>query len=101
MKWFHNLRISVKLIITFVLVAILSGVVGYIGIKNIRNIDHKYSNQFINYGASQGDIGKLGILFHDTRNTVRDIMLDKNSNREKYLNEIKENDKKIDSFLVK
>jgi len=39
MKWFYNLKISVKLIIGFLLVALIAGVVGFIGLVNINKID--------------------------------------------------------------
>ncbi len=39
MKWFYNLKISSKLIIGFVIVAMIAGVVGITGIINIKTID--------------------------------------------------------------
>lgn len=39
MKWFLNMRISLKLISTFVVVAIIAGIVGIVAIDNIKTID--------------------------------------------------------------
>ena len=51
MKWFSNLKIKVKLISCFVVLAIFTGVVGYIGITNMDNInkrgDEMYELNFI------------------------------------------------------
>jgi methyl-accepting chemotaxis protein len=38
MNWFYNLKISAKLIIGFLLVAIIAGIVGIVGLVNINNI---------------------------------------------------------------
>src|SRR6056297_357881 len=40
MSWFLNRRISVKIIIGFVIVAAISSVVGYIGVSNLRTVDN-------------------------------------------------------------
>jgi methyl-accepting chemotaxis protein len=39
MKWYMNMRISIKLIIGFIVVAILSGIIGVFAIVNIRNLN--------------------------------------------------------------
>ena len=39
MKWFLNFKIGVKLIIGFLIVSSLLGLVGYIGINNMRIIN--------------------------------------------------------------
>ncbi|MHB8064265.1 MAG: methyl-accepting chemotaxis protein [Ruminiclostridium sp.] len=38
MKWFYNLKISIKLLTGFIIVAIIAGVVGAVGILNIQSI---------------------------------------------------------------
>ncbi len=101
MNWFSNLKISKKLIISFIAVAFLAGVVGIIGIVNIKKIDDNYSDLFVNFGVATGDIGALGIAFHDNRSTVRDIMTEKGTDRSKYINKIAETDKKIAKLLPK
>lgn len=39
MKWFYNLKISAKLILAFVIVALIAGMIGLVGIININNIN--------------------------------------------------------------
>lgn len=39
MKWFNNMRMAQKLISCFVLIALLIGVVGFLGINNMRKIN--------------------------------------------------------------
>jgi methyl-accepting chemotaxis protein len=102
MKWFSNLKISTKLITTFILVAILAGVVGIVGVTNIKSIDKKYSDLFVDFGRAQGDIGQLGITFNDTRSVIRDVIFIEDINkRNENINKIKDLDKKMDEELKK
>lgn len=51
MKWFGNLKIRVKLIICFVILAIFTGIVGLLGINNMDTLnkrgDDMYHNNFV------------------------------------------------------
>ena len=51
MKWFINLKIRVKLIICFIILAIFTGIVGYMGISNMDTLntrgDDMYNDNFI------------------------------------------------------
>ncbi|HEY9062268.1 MAG TPA: methyl-accepting chemotaxis protein [Pseudobacteroides sp.] len=51
MKWFHDLKIKVKLILCFIVLAVFTGIVGFIGITNMGAInkrgDEIYTNNFI------------------------------------------------------
>jgi len=39
MSWFYNLKISLKLTISFLVIALIAGVVGIVGLTSIMNID--------------------------------------------------------------
>ena len=100
MKWFYNLKISTKLVSTFILVSILAGIVGVVGITNIKSINIKYSDLFINFGVAQGDIGQLGITFNETRSIIRDVIfLEDTNKRSENIDKIKEADKKMKEEL--
>ena len=51
MKWFGNLKIRIKLVICFIILALFSGVIGLIGISNMNTInqrvDEMYDNNYI------------------------------------------------------
>lgn len=38
MKWFNNMKIFTKFLTTFLLIAVIAGVIGLVGIKNINLI---------------------------------------------------------------
>src|SRR5665648_84374 len=96
MKWFYNLKISVKLLSGFLLVALIAGVVGAFGIFQIIKTDSNYSNLYINFGVAVGDAADVGRYYQQTRVDLRDIFVDKGStDRDKYVNDIKDLDKQI------
>lgn len=102
MKWFRNLRISKKLISAFISISILAGIVGVVGVSNIKTIDKKYSGLFTNFGVAQGDIGQLGVTFNDSRSVIRDIIFLKDINkRTENISKLKESDKKMKEQLNK
>lgn len=95
MNWFLNLKISKKLIISFITIAFLAAIVGAVGIVNIKKVDEDYASLFVNYGVAAADIGELGMAFNENRSIIRDILIEKGTDRSKYIAQIKENDKKI------
>ncbi|KZL90357.1 hybrid sensory histidine kinase BarA [Clostridium magnum DSM 2767] len=44
MKWFYNLKISTKILTGFILAAFIAGVVGFIGVINISNLQFQLSH---------------------------------------------------------
>jgi len=100
MKWFYNLKIGTKLILAFLILSIITAVVGFIGIKNLNTADRDYSNLFTNYGVSQGQIGFVGIDFQKTRAAMRDLIIETDVNNfKKYQDVIQNDDKEIEMYL--
>jgi len=80
MKWFYNLKIAKKLIIGFLIVAVIAGIVGVVGILNIRSINEDYSDLYEQYGVALGDIANVDSYFQSIRVSLRDMILDENIN---------------------
>jgi len=100
MKWFYNLKIGTKLILAFLILSIITAVVGFIGIKNLNTADRDYSDLFTNYGVSQGQIGFVGIDFQKTRAAMRDLIIETDVNNfKKYQDVIQNDDKEIEMYL--
>ncbi|CAH1190603.1 hypothetical protein PAECIP111892_00264 [Paenibacillus auburnensis] len=97
MKWFNNMRISTKLITSFIIVAMMAGIVGLVGIVNLHRIDRNYSDLYVNYGIGVGDIGKSGIEFHKIRSLTRDALINYKSQD---LNEILDKIETLDKQLA-
>lgn len=100
MGWYYNLKIRTKLLTAFILISLLTGIVGFIGIQNIKTINSNYTDLYVNYGMAITDIGQVGFSYHDNRSTVRDIIFgstDIASAQEK----IKQQDKNLEEHLLK
>ncbi len=96
MKWFNNLKIGTKLVATFIIVALLAGVVGIVGIINIKKVDKNYTELYENFGIATADIGRASTDFNSIRAVTRDILLSNNTEEKKnYSNQIKELDKDV------
>ncbi len=102
MKWFNNLKIGTKLVATFIIVALLAGVVGIVGIINIKKVDKNYTELYENFGIATADIGKASTDFNSIRAVTRDILLSNNTEEKKnYSNQIKDLDKDVQINLKK
>lgn len=80
MQWFYNMKIGAKLILGFVIVALIAGVVGVVGIVNIKNIDHNGTLLYTNMTVPLSDAAQMAKLFQRIRVNTRDMILENNTN---------------------
>ena len=78
MNWFYNMKISKKLFSSFVIVSLLAGVLGVVGVINIKSGDSSYSALYTDYGAGMAELGYLGMDVINMRTKVRDLILHSN-----------------------
>ena len=91
MKALNNLKTSVKLIGGFMLLAIITAVVGGIGVIQMRQLDTSYSKMYTNYTVPIDQLGDIAVAFQRTRVNLRDMMLAQTpAERQKYANTIDE-----------
>lgn len=69
-----NMKIGKKLIISFILVAVLASISGIVSMFVINNLNTQHEYALVNYGFSQGDIGKAMLVVTDSNKCVRDII---------------------------
>ncbi|TCL57868.1 methyl-accepting chemotaxis sensory transducer [Hydrogenispora ethanolica] len=101
MKWFYNLKIAVKLLIGFILVATIAGILGIVGILNLRDSDAKYTDLYEQYGLAQAQIGQVAIAFQIERVAMREtILADAAADKSQYQKKLVESDRIIDENLA-
>ncbi len=71
---FENLRIKERLTKAFVMVAAITAIGAVVGLAAMLIMSNRYSSALVNYGFSQGDIGKAMITFANTRSATRGII---------------------------
>ena len=91
MKALNNLKTSVKLIGGFMLLAVITAVVGALGFYQIRQLDASYSQMYTNYTVPIGQLGDISVAFQRTRVNLRDMLLAKTPEEsQKYADTINE-----------
>ncbi|MBN7574528.1 MULTISPECIES: methyl-accepting chemotaxis protein [Clostridium] len=102
MRWLNNIKVGTKLIIGFIVVALLAGIVGGIGITKIKKIDQNYTNLYTNYGASIADVANVSISFQRLKINLNNITMYRDGrDMSDYANRIKNYDAKIQESLKK
>ena len=82
MKWFNNLKIRVKLIVSFILISLLIGLVGVIGLNNMNKINNN-SNSMHDYNlASVEALNTIKQNFGDIRSDLLKLVYQKNKNNQ-------------------
>jgi len=75
MKWFMNMKIAAKLVLGFILVAIIAAIVGVVGIVNMKAIDKADTELYKNYTVPISELGDISTQFQRIRVNVRDLTL--------------------------
>ncbi|PKM71276.1 MAG: methyl-accepting chemotaxis protein, partial [Firmicutes bacterium HGW-Firmicutes-17] len=75
MNWFKNLKIKTKLLTSFILIALLVGVVGFIGILNTWSLQESDQELYENMTVPISQIGQMSTTFQMMRVNLRDMIL--------------------------
>ena len=101
MKWYYDLKISVKLIIGFIIVAIIAGAVGMTGIVNLKDIEVKDTEMYKLNTIPLNDISDVGISYQKNRVLLRELTIESDDSKKKQdLQQISENDRLIEEHLA-
>ena len=100
MKWFHNLKITAKLTISFIAVAMIAGVVGIVGIVGIVNIFNM--NQLdTSHTTVMKDLDNITSTYQKERAYLYELYLEKDNNRRlEIMSELKACDEIIDKSIT-
>ncbi|MDG5852669.1 methyl-accepting chemotaxis protein [Clostridium beijerinckii] len=102
MRWLNNIKVGTKLIIGFIVVALLAGIVGVIGITKIKKVDQNYTSLYLDYGVSIADIANVSISFQRLKINLNNITMYRDGrDMSDYVNRIKNYDAKIQESLKK
>ncbi|MCX7749512.1 MAG: methyl-accepting chemotaxis protein [Clostridia bacterium] len=101
MRWFYNLKISVKILLGFLVITIISGLIGIIGLSNINSISTSASDMYNLNTKPLGELGDIAVSFQRQRVNLRDMIIDKDAaRRNQYANTIKELDGVIEKNMA-
>jgi methyl-accepting chemotaxis protein len=101
MSTFNNLKIGTKLIVGFILVAIIAGIVGAVGIINLQTTTKEYNELYEEYGIPIADIARASIEFQQIRVGTRNIVLaETTQERETIAAQLEGYHKNIEDYLL-
>ncbi len=91
MNWVKNMKIRTKLLVSFLLVASLAGVIGYMGISRIKQLDAADKKLYEKITVPMADMMDMSTSFQRVRVNVRDaVYATNNEDREAKLARIEE-----------
>lgn len=101
MKWYFNLKISSKLILSFLVVALISGSMGIYAIFNLKELDESDQELYQNTTVPLSVIGSISTEFQRTRAIARDMILAEDSEDiQASIEQIKEIRAKVDQMTM-
>lgn len=100
--------IKKRLVNGFIRVALISSISGVIGLAAMLVMSNIYNNALVNYGFSQGDIGKAMVAFAEARSTLRgsigyddeDVIAQQEQEHEKKIQEFQEYIALVENSMV-
>jgi methyl-accepting chemotaxis protein len=89
MKWFQSLHLGTQLIISFVLVAVVTAIVGVTGVVKIHQIDEADKLLYEKVTIPSGYVADMSIAFQRMRICLRDMNAAESSEKAGFIEEIK------------
>lgn len=101
MQWFYNLKISKKLMLSFLLLAIIAGILGYVGIKEIRSIQMADTKLYEENTEPFVPINNVAVAFQMRRVQLKDMLLkDDLAQRQENVDRIAELDEGVSDSML-
>ena len=103
MSWYYDLKISVKLLSAFIVVALIAGVIGVVGVVKIGTIEKADVKLYEKITVPLADMAEISIAFQRQRVNSRDLLdAATTEEKEKFVARIKElresNNKNVADF---
>ncbi|GAB7025050.1 methyl-accepting chemotaxis protein [Geotalea toluenoxydans] len=91
MQWFYNLKIGTKLLSSFIILALIAGIIGWIGIANIHKADDNGQMLYENVTMPISQLGAISTAFQRVRvNLAKILLVQDRAEKQKYSEQIKE-----------
>ena len=101
MKWFNDLNISIKILSSFILVAAIAALVGYVGLDGISTIDANQNNLYNNRLLGMEHLASVRSGILTARGDIRSSMGAATvAERTKYLESVRSESKKADAAFA-
>ena len=100
MNWFYNLKVKLKLLISFAFVAVIAGIIGWIGYSSLNVITENNENLFNNRVIPIKNFGTVNGSFLQVRiNLVYAMLVTDKNKRQEYLSNSKSYAEAVDKLI--
>ncbi|MBC3803065.1 HAMP domain-containing protein [Acetobacterium fimetarium] len=76
MKWIYDMKIGVKLLVSFIIVALLTGIVGMIGITDLKALQKQNTALFEDMTLPIAQVGQISTSYQRMQSIVRDMIIE-------------------------
>jgi methyl-accepting chemotaxis protein len=91
MSWFYNLKIGTKLLSSYIMLSLLAGVIGWVGVTNIRKIADEDRQMYERINVPISELLAISTSFQRIRVNIRDLIYAKTpEERSKFSGRIKD-----------
>ncbi len=90
MNAINNIKISFRLISSFLIIALISGIVGAIGIFYLTKVDNADTVLYENETVPLSQLGDVATAFQRTRVNLRDVIISQGNQDQVYIDTIKQ-----------
>jgi methyl-accepting chemotaxis protein len=74
MRWFYNLNIGTKLLSSYIMLSLLAGVIGWVGVTNIRKIADEDRQMYERINVPISELLAISTSFQRVRVNIRDLI---------------------------
>ena len=76
MQWMYNMKIGAKLIVSFIIVALITGIVGIVGIMNLQTLQKSNTLLYEKMTVPIAEVGQISTSYQRMRVIVRDMIIE-------------------------
>lgn len=76
MQWMYNMKIGAKLLVSFIIVALLTGVVGVVGFVNVQKLEDSNTLLYEKMTLPIAEVGQISTSYQQMRVIVRDMVIE-------------------------
>jgi len=101
MKWFRDLKIGSKLLASFILIALIAGLIGWVGLSGTAEIKTRAESLYNDNLVPIKDLAYANIALLNVRTDVRMLFTRKEAEkRQEYATSIEAESKKVDDYIA-
>ena len=101
MKWFSDLKIGTKLLASFILVAAIAGLIGWVGLSGVSKFSANSASMYADQLIPIRDLGYANTAFLIAETDVRSMLLTKQpSERQKLADSVLVETKQVDGYIA-